>query len=262
MVLNFKRLSYTTHWTPTSLATEVLQQHNVPPSGKHPDGRPHYTLPALIDHTPQDTNPSAQSVRLSDSTRIIEYLERAYPEASLPAPDAGDDYPFSRELYPANSRALHAFVENHIQNVMKPPIYNLYTVALYKSKLPHDQVDYAARKLGAPGVTSIEDLEVNGTEARAKEWEKLRNAFRVLEDVQKEAEAYYSQAQNPGIPSRDGTGVPVFQPPGLTYSDFAVAAVLMMIRNLSPDEAWPKVRVWDSGRWGRLFQEVERRWAI
>ncbi|KAA1472646.1 hypothetical protein DENSPDRAFT_838977 [Dentipellis sp. KUC8613] len=264
--LNFKRLTYTTHWTPTSLATEICQAHGIPPSGTHADGSPHYTVPALVDFTPQRDDPRVAPVCLSDSTRIIEYLERTYPDPtasdspSKASNEDEDDYPHPRVLFPAHSRALHAFVEHHVQNVLKPPLYNLFTLSLYATKLPRDQVDYAARRTRAKGVGSVEELQVSGAAAREAEWAKLRDAFKVLADAQCEAERYYSQAEGAAA-WKTSAGIPVFQPPGVTYADLAVCAVLMMLRNISPGEAWPVVREWDDGRWARLLGEVERRWG-
>ena len=260
-VLNFKRLAYTTRWTPTSLATQTCIENGIPASGTKSDGGPHYTLPALIDYTPQLHEASAEPVRLSDSTRIIEYLEKAYPEASFPAPGAGDDYPHSRELFPARSRALHALVEHHVQNVLKPPLYDLFTLALYDTKLPIDQVDYAIRKPKSRGLEQLEDLQVHGEAEREKVWAKLRAAFKVLAQAAEAGEKFYESEKRDKV-ERFANGIPVFQPLGVTYADFAVTAVLMMIRNISRDEAWKRVKVWDGGRWERLLTEMERRWGM
>lgn len=199
-------------------------------------------------------------MRLSDSTRIIEYLEKAYPEASLPAPGAGDDYPHSRELFPARSRALHALVEHHVQNVLKPPLYDLFTLALYDTKLPIDQVDYAIRRPRSRGLGRLEDLQVHGEAERERVWAKLRTAFEVLAQVAEDGENFYARERRDEA-ERSANEIPVFQSPGVTYADLAVTAVLMMIRNISRDEAWKRVKEWDGGRWERLLTEMERRWG-
>ena len=107
----------------------------------------------------------------------------------------------------------------------------------------------------------LEDLQVHGEAEREKVWAKLRAAFKVLAQAAEAGEKFYESEKRDKV-ERFANGIPVFQPLGVTYADFAVTAVLMMIRNISRDEAWKRVKVWDGGRWERLLTEMERRWGM
>ncbi|KAI0029287.1 hypothetical protein K488DRAFT_56702 [Vararia minispora EC-137] len=251
LVLNFKQLSYTTHWTPTSCATQTAVDFGIPPSGTHPDGRPHYTLPALIDYTPEIP------VKLSDSTRIIDYLERTYPTPDVPVDDE-DAYPYPRSLFPAGSRALHALVERHILAAIRPPLYDLFTVALWRTKLSLDQGSYIERKTRAKGVRTLEELQINDAAGREVAWGRLREGFRVLAQIAEIGETY---AHARGEKAAPASTIPVFQSPHVTYADLALCSLLVMGKLVSPDEFWPRLKEWDGGRWEQLHDEVFSRWG-
>ncbi|KAI0322128.1 hypothetical protein OF83DRAFT_1095380 [Amylostereum chailletii] len=229
LALNYKRLDYTTHWTPTSLAETTCIAHGIPPSSTRADGTPHYTLPALIDHT------VSPPVRLSDSTRIIDYLERTYPTPG-----------------------------HHIQHRLKPPFYDLFTLALYDSKLPVDQKDYVKRKTREKSVGTLQELQVNDPEGRAAAWRRFREAFRLLAQVAEEGEAYY-RALPDGSPKKEegnvSDDIPLFHPPAVTYSDLALGALLIELHEISPEDGWKEVSTWDGGRWARLREGLQSRWG-
>lgn len=90
MVLNLKMLRFRNQWVPTTQVEATCKALGVRPTGKKPDGSAHYTLPVVIDRT--DTT---HITALSDSTPIIEYLERTYPPSN---PDIALFPPGTREM--------------------------------------------------------------------------------------------------------------------------------------------------------------------
>ncbi|KAG1743046.1 hypothetical protein EDB19DRAFT_1927488 [Suillus lakei] len=135
LTLNYKELAYGTKWVETADIESVCKSLGIPPTSMLPDGTPKYTLPALIDNT------FAPPAFLSDSTPIIEYLERTYPD-----PDS------SRALCPPPSRALHALFEYHVAHSITAQL------------LP---------------VMKLEDIELRGKD-REEHWKKIEGAFDLL----------------------------------------------------------------------------------
>jgi glutathione S-transferase len=75
------------------------------PTGEKPDGSPLYTLPAIVD--PSRTTSSGGPTVVSESFRIAEYLDEAYPTPSTGA------------LFPPGTKALQQlFYEYFFKNIM------------------------------------------------------------------------------------------------------------------------------------------------
>ena len=70
-ILNYKRLPYRTVWVEFHDVERVLRSINAPPTATARDGRPIFTLPALVDPSRSPHNP----VILTNPNMIAEYLE-------------------------------------------------------------------------------------------------------------------------------------------------------------------------------------------
>jgi glutathione S-transferase len=101
--LNFKGVAYKTEWIEYPDIESHCVKLGIPPTSTKPDGRAHYTLPALHD-------PST-GVYISDSLLIAEYLDKTYPSAPslFPNHTIGVQWPFS-DAFTENISALWTFI--------------------------------------------------------------------------------------------------------------------------------------------------------
>ncbi|KIY63663.1 hypothetical protein CYLTODRAFT_359571 [Cylindrobasidium torrendii FP15055 ss-10] len=114
-ILNYKRLRYRTVWVDLADVENTLRSINAPPSSIRTDGRPVYTLPAIVDPT-RGVTPTI----LSNPSTIAEYLESCYP---------------ARPVYPSGTRALQSLWVHYIQEVFARPLLPIM-VPLSHQRLP------------------------------------------------------------------------------------------------------------------------------
>ncbi|KAG2353592.1 hypothetical protein BDR07DRAFT_1432771 [Suillus spraguei] len=218
LTLNYKELAYGTKWVETTDIESVCKSLGIPPTDALPDGTPKYTLPALIDNT--FTPPAF----LSDSTPIIEYLERTYPD-----PDS------SRALYQPASRALHALFEYHVAQSITTQLLPVMVMHMYDKKTPRDRIHFRQR-IEATLAKKLEDIELKGKD-REEHWKKLERAFDLLAA---------------SMETRSGAGE-LFTGPNLSLADCTLGGLLLALRYDSPDEAWMKISSWSNGKWSRYM---------
>ncbi|KAJ2929450.1 hypothetical protein H1R20_g7645, partial [Candolleomyces eurysporus] len=72
LALNIKGIKHQTEWLDYPKIEEQSKKLGIPPSEIKPDGKPFYSIPAIYD-------PSTNT-RISDSLKIIEYLDKTYPD--------------------------------------------------------------------------------------------------------------------------------------------------------------------------------------
>jgi glutathione S-transferase len=226
LTLNYKELAYGTKWVETTDIESVCKSLGIPPTSVLPDGTPKYTLPALIDDT--FTPPAF----LSDSTPIIEYLERTYPD-----PDS------SRAICPPASRALHALFEYHVAQSITAQLLPVMVMHMYDKKTPRDRIHFRHRTEAAFG-KKLEDIELKGKE-REEHWKKIEHAFDLLATFMR---------------TRSGAGE-LFTGSNLSLADCTLGGLLLALRYDSPDEAWMKVSSWSNGKWTRYMTALSK-WTI
>ncbi|KAJ8592906.1 hypothetical protein M405DRAFT_931198 [Rhizopogon salebrosus TDB-379] len=231
LALNYKELNYETKWVETTDIESVCKSLGIPPTRALPDGTPKYTLPALIDNT------FSPPTLLSDSTPIIEYLERTYPD-----PDS------SRSLCPPISRALHALFEYHVAHSITAQLFPVMIMHLYDKKTPRDRIHFRKRTEAAYG-KKLEDIELAGRE-REEQWKKVEGAFDLL--------ATFMQTGN-GLGAEGGEFFAGSYP---SLADCTLGGLLLLLRYASPDEAWMKVSSWSNGKWGRYMVAMEAWTAV
>ncbi|KAG1817174.1 uncharacterized protein BJ212DRAFT_1461002 [Suillus subaureus] len=227
LALNYKKLTYVTRWVETTDIASVCTSLGIPPTSTLPDGTPKYTLPALIDNT---TSPPAL---LSDSTPIIEYLERTYRD-----PDS------SRALCVPASRALHALFEYHVAHSITAQLLPVMVMHMHDKKTPRDRVHFRKRTEAAFG-KKLEDIELRGKE-REEQWKKIEGAFDLLARLMKAG----------------GTTGELFTGSNLSLADCILGGLLLAFRYISPDEAWIKVSAWNDGKWMRCMAVLEEWTAV
>jgi len=219
IALNFKGLHYTTRWVETADIETVCSQLCIPPTSTSPSSAPKYTLPALIDET-------RSTVKLSDSTPIIAYLESTYPD-----PDT------RRALHAADTRTLQALFEVHVMQRITARLIPVMVMHTYDKKTPRDRIDFRRRMEAAFG-KPLEDIEFKGA-ARDEAWRELEGAFDEL--------AVYNEK----------SGGVYFTGGQFSVADLTLVGIILAMRYNSPDEAWPKLQEWNKGEWKRYVDAFE-----
>ncbi|KIJ62249.1 hypothetical protein HYDPIDRAFT_30515 [Hydnomerulius pinastri MD-312] len=225
LALNYKGLSYVTRWVETADIESVCKSLGIPPTSFSPSGAPKYTLPAIIDRT------HGEPVALSDSTPIIEYLERTYPD-----PDPG------RALCPPYTSSLHALFEHHLASSITGQLLPVLVMHMYDKKTPRDRVHFRQRMEAAFG-KKLEEIELKGPE-RAEAWKRIEGAFDFLVAcmAKNEKGEFFSGQQ-------------------LTLADCSLGGLLLAMKYDSPDEALIKLKDWSGGKWGRYLSALEE-WTV
>ena len=217
LALNYKKIPYTTEWVPTADIKSTCIKYGIPPSGTRPNGEPHYTLPALIDHTNPD-----YPVILSDSIPIIEYLEKTYPS------------PPERRLLPDGTTPLQLLFTEFVLPKILSFVPSLAIMAFYRSKTPRDQADFRSRTEAAYG-KKLEEIEKQGPEREAAYKESEELFGKLVTAWRKNENHPFIMGERP------------------TLADLAVAAILIFFKLISPNELWVRVSGWDDAFWLRYL---------
>ncbi|KAF9240038.1 glutathione S-transferase [Melanogaster broomeanus] len=225
LALNYKGLSYETRWVETVDIESVCKSLGIPPTSISPSNVPKYTLPAIVDRT------RSEHVAVSDSTPIIEYLERTYPD-----PDP------RRTLCPPLASALHALFEHYLATSITGHLLPLMVMHMYDKKTPRDRVYFRQRMEAAYG-QKLEDIELKEPQ-RTQAWKRIEKAVDSL------ATAMTKNTQGE-----------FFSGERLTLADCALGGLLLAMKYDSPDEALIELNSWSGGRWRRYLEALER-WIV
>ncbi|KAF9222434.1 hypothetical protein BS17DRAFT_756152 [Gyrodon lividus] len=225
LALNYKGLAYVTRWVETVDIESVCKSLDIPPSSISPSNVPKYTLPAIVDRT------FSEHVALSDSTPIIEYLERTYPDLEL-----------GRALCPPSTSALHALFEHHLATSITEHLLPVMIMHMYDKKTPRDRVHFRQRMEAAFG-KKLEDIELKEPE-RTPAWKRIEKAFDLLATfMTKNVEGEFFSGER------------------LTLPDCALGGLLLAMKYDSQDEALIKLNSWSGGKWRRYLKTLEQ-WTV
>lgn len=228
LILNYKRIPYRTCWVEFPDIEQTLRAINAPPTSIRPDGRPIYTLPAILDPTHVSSGtylnssgslPQPHPVVLTHANTIAEYLEHTYP---------------ARPVVPEGTRALQTLFVHYVAEVFVQPLLPIMVPLSHQRLPPHVQDHFPV------GVADQRDEYVR---KREEQWAAVQAQFTFLAGIIE---------KNAG--DGDGDVVMGYE---LTYADFAVCSVLLWIEKVAPHEGWCRVREWDGGRWGRLWERCK-----
>jgi hypothetical protein len=101
LALNYKKVPYTTVWVENADIQTAMKEIGATPTAKRPTGEDRCTLPTI-------RNPATGEV-ISDSAKIIAYLEEKYPERALiPQGTLEQQVAFSRDIIPVIGRVSRA----------------------------------------------------------------------------------------------------------------------------------------------------------
>lgn len=251
--MDYKRLSYTVQNVEFGDIERVCRENNLPPTGTHPDGSPYFTLPAIIDRT---GSPAVEPRRISDSLKIMEYLDVTYLDSDKPIfPSIHDGVGFT---------SIHVLASSKFGDALYPSLRPLimekvYEVQTEKSKEPwrtrHETL--YKRTLAELGAGPA------GSDSREKAWAEAEKMF---EDVGKSMDVHEHDdnqrftALGPVIGRlvRAYQGHRWLMGDKPTYADFVLVSFLGMVKLVDPEDGWVRISSWSGGRWGRNVAEMEK----
>ena len=155
LVLNHKNLPYETVWVEGQDIAKTCIAAGIPPLETRPDGSPRYTLPGLADLTKPEF-----PVLLTDSRKIINYLEATYPS---PNPE--------HALFPHGTHAFQALADNYFERLITPLATPLLIYQMAQKQT--EQVRLAFERYAPSGKTLAEAHLVD--KEREEAWCKLRD---------------------------------------------------------------------------------------
>ncbi|CAA7270346.1 unnamed protein product [Cyclocybe aegerita] len=163
----------------------------------------------------QRTNPP---VILSNANTIAEYLEKEYP---------------ARPVFPEGSRALQTLFVHFVQEVLSKPLLPIMV------PLSHQQLPESTQAHFRGGLPPAGPLV---GPAREQAWRAVQDQFDFLALI---------LDKNFG----DGAGDRVVaMGHDVSYADFALCSVLIWIQRMAAHDGWARVRLWNDGRWNRLWE--------
>ena len=150
--LNFKGIPYKTEWVEYPDIEPLCKKLGISPTSKKPDGRDHYTLPAIHD-------PSTGAY-ISDSILIAEYLDKTYPNTP--------------QIFPHHTIALQAaFAAAFGSNLSA--LWKFILPATCTKLNPQSQEYFRRTKAQSYG-KAMEDIAPQGDAAIA-EWAQFRDGL-------------------------------------------------------------------------------------
>ncbi|KAL5524427.1 hypothetical protein ACEPAF_9567 [Sanghuangporus sanghuang] len=154
LVLNYKNLPYETVWSEIPDIAATCIAAGIPPFETRADGSLRYTFPALVDLTNSEA-----PIRLTDSRKIIDYLETTYPSTDP-----------KRALFPPESRGFQALADSYFDRIIHPFPSPLVTFQMTQKQTERARPLF--EKYAPPGKT-LAEANLKGRE-REEAWSKLR----------------------------------------------------------------------------------------
>ena len=223
--LNIKGIPYRTVWVEFPDIATFCTEIGAPPTATTRDAKPVYTLPVIYDPNTKAT--------ISESTRIAEYLDSAYPDTVALLPKGPEAEQFQR----ACDKLLFGI---DVLSIMVPGVYT----SLNETSQPYFRATREKR------FGKLEELAPVGSDKRKKHWEGVKNTFHTI------AELLQGKAEQEKLFFSSGSEV--------SYLDIRVASNLMWIRAIYGDDSkeWQDVLEWDGGRWGRFMDAFRKYEAV
>ncbi|EFI27356.1 hypothetical protein CC1G_14829 [Coprinopsis cinerea okayama7 len=220
LCLNYKGIPYQTEWVDYSKIEEFAKAKGIPPTGTRPDGSPHYTIPFIYD--------SDKSVYISDSFRIAQYLDEAYPDTS--------------KLIPAGTGALQAGWSQSTEPL------RIKLTPLIGCKGVEYTSDEASRESGKEFIQKALNLP---------DWESVLEQARPEKQGWKEVEKVFKDYAK--ILDQGKVGGDWVMGERFTFADVVLAAMILWTRSAwgKESEQYKLILGWDNGRWKRYIENVE-----
>ncbi|PSR72279.1 hypothetical protein PHLCEN_2v11871 [Hermanssonia centrifuga] len=205
--LNYKGLSLKSEWVEYPDIEAVYQKLGIETTDKNGDGSPLYTLPVIYD-------PSTQSA-ISDSMRIVKYLDKTYPNTP--------------RLFPAGTLALHETFQSAWYRV-RGPLWTVVVCSVCYCLNERSQIRYRTIVENATG-KKLEDIRGE------KEWEATEEAFGNLDK--------WLSANGEGKDE-------LVMGEGVCYADLQIVSGLMWAKTSLVEDEWKRICGWHNGKWERI----------
>ncbi|TEB09637.1 hypothetical protein FA13DRAFT_1749254 [Coprinellus micaceus] len=244
LALNYKGLPHKTVWFGPFDMEEHAKPLGLPANQTEiaDDGTVgRYTVPVLHD--------SSTGEAISDSTRIIEYLDEAYPDTP-------------RIIHPETKTLAVAYEHTRFTEICKTAVKNvvLHIYATITPRVgsfmssrvmsPEDELKYREMVKKNAGVDHTE--LVANKEVVEGMWEKAEEGLTLLD-------GYFRMAKLKFGPESEGVkgGFLEGSKPGL--ADFSLGGFLIwMKRGLGEtDEQWKRIESWNDGRWAKYLDAMK-----
>jgi glutathione S-transferase len=242
--LNFKGLAYSTRWVQMHEISTVRRGLGIPACRQFADGTDFYTLPMVTD--------AAAGAKLGDSFDIACWLEQTYPGSG-----AGDLFPPQPLDYrcpmdtpsavplsaPSGERADYARFNAEVD--MAFTLHVQLTAQGMRWDPEHEAAIQAEflRRMPGPKM-SWDDIVVIEPAARAKLIASLRDTLKDLA----------------AMLQRDAAG-PFILGGRPSYADIIIGGWLRDYSKTLPGAEWDELRSWYDGAFGRLHDELQRRFG-
>ncbi|KAF5340702.1 hypothetical protein D9611_007418 [Ephemerocybe angulata] len=221
LALNIKGLEHKTEWLQYSEIEQRLKELDIPPSEVATDGSARYTIPAIYD--------ASTNAKISDSTKILKYLDEAYPETpqlgAIPGLPAG---------------VLLAAFEQGFQNALRP-VWALIAPTVI-AHLDGESADKYRKTFETKVKFSVEAFLENA-QLQAGLWAKGEEA---LGDVG----AWFRNSSGHG---------PWVMGAKITLPDIILGSgIAWFVAAVGEDsEQWKRLAQWDEGRWAVLWGQIK-----
>ena len=227
--LNVKGLEHKTEWLKYAAIEQQMKEFGVLHTEVRPDGTKRYTVPAIHD--------LSTNTILSDSHKIIEYLDKAYPDTPrlcASADEVIDD--FLKPTFEPNWSLPLSLVDSQWCLRISEILGGLEEESARRYRGNFE------KEVGTTLQKFLEDKE-----RHESLWTEAREGFRNVDAWLKEAE------------SRRGAEGPWIQGKEIKLPDLALASAVTwaVVSGGEDNEVWKRIAGWDDGRWVRLWEQIK-----
>ncbi|RXW24101.1 hypothetical protein EST38_g1786 [Candolleomyces aberdarensis] len=219
--LNIKGIKHQTVWVEFPEIEKRFKELGIPPSEILPDGTPRYTVPAIHD--------ASTNTLISDSIKIVEYLDQTYPETP-------------RVIAPGTA-ILNATLEWAFRTTIFT-MYPLLAPNVVAHMNPVASQKYQARFESRVNM-SLQEFK-NDETLHEKLWKGAEDAFTVANSWFKTSDG--KESLGPWIMGGD-----------VSFSDLIIGSGLAYIAACSGEESeeWRKFGNWNNGRWKGFWEKMK-----
>lgn len=228
LCLAHKGLKHKTEWLEYPAISGVSKANGIAPTGALHDGRPLYTIPAIVDNADDGEKPRTA---LADSFEIAKYLDRAYPDTPRVIPEGP-----AAELFQAQ-------FTTHFRDIAFVPLAPIFVIHALEWLNPPSKEYLMHEKAKEYGLQTMLDIRPTSKGQEEQIWEKCREGWSTMD------REYYSKT--------DETG-PWLLGDKISFGDFVVVGALTCFSRFfgEDSEGWKKFKEWDNGRWGKLYDQT------
>ena len=219
VVLNYKGIPYRTEWVEFPDIEPLSKKLGIQPTDHKSDGTPLYTLPAIHD-------PST-GVYVADSTAIIEYLEKTYPNTPSVFPNETIGL----------QKAFEATFESHLDAVWS------FVIPAINFKLNPASEEYFRRTRETSFGQKLDDVIPTGN-ARTEEWGKFEKGMDGIH-------AYLAMTDEKG---------PYVLGDTISWGDLVLFSFVYWFKLIWGEDSkeWKDIASWNGGRWEALIDGLKK----